>query len=82
MKRSMCFDVSVSELRAPVLLYSCHGMQGNQKWVYDVDTLALFHPISGLLGVRWTLRWIPGTNSTYSNFKTFDFVLPFNIHAL
>jgi len=46
MKRTVCFDVSVSELKAPVILYSCHGMQGNQKWVYDLEKQSLYHPIS------------------------------------
>jgi len=46
-KRTVCFDVSVSELKAPVILYSCHGMQGNQKWIYNVEKQSLFHPISG-----------------------------------
>lgn len=47
MKRTMCFDVSVSEVKAPVILYSCHGMQGNQKWLYNAKKQSLFHPISG-----------------------------------
>ena len=47
MKRTVCFDVSVSEVKAPVILYSCHGMQGNQKWIYHVQQKTLFHPISG-----------------------------------
>ena len=45
-KRTVCFDVSTSTLKAPVILYSCHGMKGNQKWIYDVDKRSLFHPIS------------------------------------
>ena len=45
--RTMCFDVSVSDIKAPIVLYSCHGMQGNQKWLYNLDKQSLFHPISG-----------------------------------
>jgi len=32
----MCFDVSQSIAKAPVILYNCHGMQGNQWWKYNV----------------------------------------------
>jgi len=35
-KRTMCFDVSQSIPKAPVILYNCHGMQGNQWWKYNV----------------------------------------------
>ncbi|GIY38879.1 putative polypeptide N-acetylgalactosaminyltransferase 10 [Caerostris darwini] len=46
-KRTMCFDVSSSDNHAPVVLWSCHGMQGNQEWKYDYKKLQLYHPISG-----------------------------------
>ncbi|XP_054712053.1 putative polypeptide N-acetylgalactosaminyltransferase 10 [Uloborus diversus] len=46
-KRTVCFDVSSSENHAPVVLWSCHGMQGNQEWRYNYEELQLFHPISG-----------------------------------
>ncbi|KFM60274.1 putative polypeptide N-acetylgalactosaminyltransferase 10, partial [Stegodyphus mimosarum] len=46
-KRTVCFDVSSSDNHAPVVLWSCHGMQGNQEWKYNYDHLQLFHPISG-----------------------------------
>lgn len=34
-RRSVCWDVSSGDPRAPVLLYNCHGMGGNQLWRYD-----------------------------------------------
>lgn len=34
-KRTVCFDVSTSDNHAPVVLWSCHGMQGNQEWKYN-----------------------------------------------
>ncbi|XP_013772480.1 putative polypeptide N-acetylgalactosaminyltransferase 10 [Limulus polyphemus] len=46
-KRSVCFDVSSSETHAPVVLWSCHGMQGNQLWKYDLNNQHLLHPITG-----------------------------------
>jgi polypeptide N-acetylgalactosaminyltransferase len=46
-RRSMCFDVSQSIAKAPIILYNCHGMQGNQWWKYNMDTKQMFHPISG-----------------------------------
>jgi len=46
-KRTMCFDVSSSVDKAPVVLFPCHGMRGNQKFIYGLDTKRLFHPISG-----------------------------------
>lgn len=46
--RSMCFDVSTSVDHAPIVLYPCHGMQGNQEWKYRFDSQQLHHPISNL----------------------------------
>ena len=34
-KRPMCWDVSSSDARAPVLLWNCHGAKGNQLWRYN-----------------------------------------------
>ena len=34
--RIMCFDVSQSLDRTPVILYNCHHMKGNQRWKYNV----------------------------------------------
>ncbi|MPC82740.1 putative polypeptide N-acetylgalactosaminyltransferase 10 [Portunus trituberculatus] len=34
-RRSVCWDVSSGDPQAPVLLYNCHGMGGNQLWKYD-----------------------------------------------
>lgn len=45
-KRSVCFDVSQTIPKAPVILYTCHGMQGNQRWKYNYETKQLYHPIS------------------------------------
>lgn len=45
-KRTMCLDVSTSVEHAPVILYTCHGMGGNQLWKYDLSAQHLYHPIS------------------------------------
>ncbi|XP_052076349.1 putative polypeptide N-acetylgalactosaminyltransferase 10 [Mytilus californianus] len=45
-RRSVCFDVSQSIRKAPVLLYNCHGMKGNQRFKYNIDTKQIFHTIS------------------------------------
>ena len=34
-KRSVCFDASQSVHKAPVILYQCHGMKGNQHFKYN-----------------------------------------------
>ncbi|XP_076041454.1 putative polypeptide N-acetylgalactosaminyltransferase 10 isoform X2 [Oratosquilla oratoria] len=34
-KRTLCWDVSSGDVRAPIILYNCHGMGGNQLWRYD-----------------------------------------------
>jgi len=46
-KRTVCFDVSQSIRKAPIILYNCHGMKGNQHFKFNLDTNQLFHPISG-----------------------------------
>ncbi|VDM39734.1 unnamed protein product [Toxocara canis] len=46
--RTVCFDVSTSKSRAPIVLFSCHGMQGNQLFKYLPDRKQLFHPVSNL----------------------------------
>lgn len=33
--QTKCWDVSSSDVNAPVLFYDCHGQQGNQYWRYD-----------------------------------------------
>jgi len=45
-KRNFCFDVSQSIPKAPVILYNCHGMRGNQWFKFNVDTKQLYHPVS------------------------------------
>ncbi|XP_064607959.1 putative polypeptide N-acetylgalactosaminyltransferase 10 [Liolophura sinensis] len=45
-KRNVCFDASQSIPKAPVILFSCHGMKGNQWWKYNMDTNQLKHVIS------------------------------------
>lgn len=42
-KRSVCWDVSSGDAQAPVLLYNCHGMGGNQMWRYDPNKKWLVH---------------------------------------
>lgn len=34
----LCWDVSESVPNAKILLYHCHGGQGNQLWSYDVES--------------------------------------------
>lgn len=34
--RHMCFDVSTSHAHSPIVLYHCHGMQGNQLFKYNL----------------------------------------------
>ncbi|PAV79430.1 hypothetical protein WR25_10624 [Diploscapter pachys] len=51
--RSICFDVSVSTDKGPVVLFDCHSMKGNQLFKYRVKTQQLYHPVSGnCLGVN------------------------------
>ena len=46
-KRDVCFDVSQSIHKAPVILYSCHGMKGNQHFKYNpVSVLMSFSKLS------------------------------------
>lgn len=35
-KRTVCFDVSQSIKKAPVILFNCHGMGGNQRFKYNI----------------------------------------------
>lgn len=46
--RSICFDVSVSTDKGPVVLFDCHSMKGNQLFKYRVKTQQLYHPVSSL----------------------------------
>uniref|UniRef100_A0A914BYD2 Polypeptide N-acetylgalactosaminyltransferase n=1 Tax=Acrobeloides nanus TaxID=290746 RepID=A0A914BYD2_9BILA len=46
MGRTMCFDVSTSVKQAPVVLFACHGMKGNQLFKYRLGTKQLYHPVS------------------------------------
>lgn len=41
--RSVCFDVSSAENDAPVQLYTCHGVGGNQLWRYVAELHQLRH---------------------------------------
>lgn len=45
--RSVCFDASSSQDKAPVVLFDCHSMKGNQLFKYRIDAKQLFHPVSG-----------------------------------
>ncbi|KAI1726588.1 ricin-type beta-trefoil lectin domain-containing protein [Ditylenchus destructor] len=44
--RTMCFDVSTSDLKAPVTLFACHGMKGNQFFKYRLRTRQIYHKVS------------------------------------
>lgn len=37
--RTVCWDVSSLIEKAPVNLYSCHGMKGNQLWRYNIVSI-------------------------------------------
>ncbi|KAK7872573.1 hypothetical protein R5R35_013799 [Gryllus longicercus] len=41
--RSICWDVSSLADRAPVNLFGCHGMKGNQLWKYNSEQQWLVH---------------------------------------
>lgn len=34
---AQCWDVSSGAKNAPILIYGCHGSQGNQLWYYDTE---------------------------------------------
>ncbi|VDO90118.1 unnamed protein product, partial [Heligmosomoides polygyrus] len=44
--RSVCFDASTSERKAPIVLFDCHSMKGNQLFKYRIDSEMLYHPVS------------------------------------
>uniref|UniRef100_A0A914HXX4 Polypeptide N-acetylgalactosaminyltransferase n=1 Tax=Globodera rostochiensis TaxID=31243 RepID=A0A914HXX4_GLORO len=44
--RTMCFDVSKSLLKTPVVLFACHGMGGNQHFKYRPKSKQLYHKVS------------------------------------
>ncbi|XP_046325822.1 putative polypeptide N-acetylgalactosaminyltransferase 10 [Haliotis rufescens] len=46
-KRTVCFDVSQSMKKAPIILFNCHNMLGNQRFKYKVGTSQIYHPVSG-----------------------------------
>lgn len=46
--KTTCWDVPSYNSNAPILLYECHGQQGNQYWRYDpvsnyMNSLYLYH---------------------------------------
>uniref|UniRef100_A0A0K0DID4 Polypeptide N-acetylgalactosaminyltransferase n=1 Tax=Angiostrongylus cantonensis TaxID=6313 RepID=A0A0K0DID4_ANGCA len=43
--RSVCFDCSTSVDKAPVVLFDCHSMKGNQLFKYWIDNEMIFHPV-------------------------------------
>ena len=45
--RAVCWDVSTSVAKAPIVIWNCHGMKGNQWWKYRPNEQQLFHPVSG-----------------------------------
>jgi hypothetical protein len=42
LKRTVCFDASQSMPKAPVILFGCHGMQGNQRFKYNLVCINSF----------------------------------------
>lgn len=40
--RTVCWDVSDPNDKADIILYPCHGSQGNQYWKYDVVNYLYF----------------------------------------
>lgn len=46
--RTVCFDVSQSQERSPVVLFGCHGMKGNQHFKYRIAAKQMYHPVSNL----------------------------------
>ncbi|CDW54968.1 polypeptide GalNAc transferase 6 [Trichuris trichiura] len=46
--RSFCLDVPESKFQTPVILYACHGMQGNQLWKYDRQKNQIIHSVTKL----------------------------------
>ncbi|EGT53693.1 CBN-GLY-10 protein [Caenorhabditis brenneri] len=45
--RKICFDVSQSIDKAPIILFDCHSMKGNQLFKYRVAAKQIYHPVSG-----------------------------------
>ncbi|KRX42020.1 putative polypeptide N-acetylgalactosaminyltransferase 10, partial [Trichinella murrelli] len=46
--RRLCFDVPENKMKAPVILYRCHDMQGNQAWRYNSKTMQIVHPVTNM----------------------------------
>lgn len=61
-KRTLCWDVSTSVPKAPVLLYQCHGQKGNQHFKYNAVAQQVFHPIS-----HQCLDHDPGSKELFMN---------------
>lgn len=40
--KTICWDLPYTEKNAKVVLYDCHGQQGNQRWGYDYVSLFLY----------------------------------------
>lgn len=47
-ERTVCFDVSQSTDRSPIVLFGCHGMKGNQHFKYRISAKQMYHPVSNL----------------------------------
>ncbi|CAF3391363.1 unnamed protein product [Rotaria socialis] len=41
--RELCFDVPNRSERAPIILFTCHGMRGNQHFAYDINNHHIIH---------------------------------------
>lgn len=46
MSRTFCFDGSSSDDHAPVVLFACHGMKGNQYFKYRLEEQQIYHQIT------------------------------------
>lgn len=44
--RTVCWDVSDPNDKADIILYPCHGSQGNQYWKYDVEKQWIIHGVN------------------------------------
>ncbi|CAF1472211.1 unnamed protein product [Rotaria sordida] len=41
--RELCFDVPQRSKRTSIVLFACHGMRGNQHFVYDINNYHILH---------------------------------------
>ncbi|CAB3406863.1 unnamed protein product [Caenorhabditis bovis] len=78
--RKICFDVSASNDRAPIILFDCHSMKGNQLFKYRLPQKQIYHPISGQClaadangqGFLYMKRCDPKSEEQQWNWQTVD----------